>query len=175
MLCTCLLWLLWNVCPQHQTCWLLCIRVYIKWSPVPFFHYHANLVLVLWLNCKNFLFSRHQVDMYWTPTLNQTQSQPGEDNLFFKCDNFACCRPVTRQICNKVIVSYWQFAKARAESCMPGSVSESHKIGGPRNSRVRENCCIDSNNRDVARRLISVRWLGDNWGVILPTRQEPVH
>ena len=20
-----------------------------------------------------------------------------------------------------------------------------------------------------------VRWLGDNWGVILPTRQEPVH
>ena len=57
---------------------------------------------------------------------------------------------------------------------MPGSVSESHKIGGPRNSRVRENCCIDSNNRDVARRLISVRWLGDNWGVILPTRQEPV-
>ena len=32
-----------------------------------------------------------------------------------------------------------------------------------------------SNNRDVARRLISVRWLGDNWGVILPTRQEPVH
>ena len=21
--------------------------------------------------------------------------------------------------------------------------------------------------------LISVRWLGDNWGVILPTRQEP--
>ena len=23
--------------------------------------------------------------------------------------------------------------------------------------------------------LISVRWLGDNWGVILPTRQEPVH
>ena len=58
---------------------------------------------------------------------------------------------------------------------MPGSVSESHKIGGPRNSRVRENCCIDSNNRDVARRLISVRWLGDNWGVILPTRQEPVH
>ena len=51
---------------------------------------------------------------------------------------------------------------------MPGSVSESHKIGGPRNSRVRENCCIDSNtnNRDVARRLISVRWLGDNWGVI---------
>ena len=58
---------------------------------------------------------------------------------------------------------------------MPGSVSESHKIGGPRNSRVRENCCIDSNNRDVARRLISVRWLGDTWGVILPTRQEPVH
>ena len=58
---------------------------------------------------------------------------------------------------------------------MPGSVSESHKIGGPRNSRVRENCCIDSNNRDVARRLISVRWLGDNWGVIAPTRQEPVH
>ena len=32
-----------------------------------------------------------------------------------------------------------------------------------------------STNRDVARRLISVRWLGDNWGVILPTRQEPVH
>ncbi len=31
---------------------------------------------------------------------------------------------------------------------MPGSVSESHKIGGPRNSRVRENCCIDSNNRN---------------------------
>ena len=58
---------------------------------------------------------------------------------------------------------------------MPGSVSESHKIGGPRNSRVPENCCIDSNNRDVARRLISVRWLGDNWGVILPTWQEPVH
>ena len=58
---------------------------------------------------------------------------------------------------------------------MPGSVSDSHKIGGqrtvPRNSRVRENCCIDSNNRDVARRLISVRWLGDNWGVILPTRE----
>ena len=127
---------------------------------------------------SRFLFSRHQVEMYLTPTLNWTQSQTGEDNLL--CDNFACCRPpVTRQICNKVIVSYWQFAKARAVSCMPGSVSESHKIGGqrtvPRNSRVRENCCIDSNNRDVARRLISVRWLGDNWGVILPTRQEPVH
>ena len=133
---------------------------------------------------------------------------------------------------------------------MPGCVSESHKVGGPRNSRVRENCCINSNrpssrrldrcdrviqnesrdpfggnvyyvtmqitfptrkfrygernfhcdvvhittkwvssltpdcngvfaikayNRDVARRLISVRWLGDNWGVILPMRQEPVH
>ena len=34
---------------------------------------------------------------------------------------------------------------------------------------------VGPNNRDVARRLISVRWLGDNWGVILPTRQEPVH
>ena len=41
---------------------------------------------------------------------------------------------------------------------MPGSVSESHKIGGPRNSRVREHCCIDTNNRDVARSRVCAGW-----------------